>query len=228
MPSTHFVDRSVVARRLNGRSIAIVGSGPGLLGNAPGFVDSHDVVVRVNNYRCTGDVTGFRADVHYSFYGTSIKKTAWSLAHEGVKLCMCKCPNALAINSDWHRRNNRMEGVDFRRIYERRARFWFCDTYIPSLEDFLIHFYLLGGHVPTTGFSAILDVLSFAPKSVYLTGFDFFRSQVHNLNEPWRQKNRDDPICHVPEREAAWLRARVASYPITCDTTLNEILEHLQ
>lgn len=181
--------------------------------------------MRVNNYRCTGAITGFRADVHYSFYGTSIKKTAWVLAHEGVKLCFCKCPNALAIDSDWHRQRGRIDGIDFRRIYERRKKFWFCDTYVPTVEDFLAHFYLLGRHVPTTGFSAILDVLSFAPRSVYLTGFDFFRSGIHNIDEPWREKNLDDPIRHVPEREADWLRARIASYPITCDRALTEALK---
>lgn len=118
-----------------------------------------------------------------------------------------------------------MDGIDFRRIYERRKKFWFCDTYVPPVEDFLCHFRLLGNHIPTTGFSAILDVLSYAPSSVYLTGFDFFRSRIHNINEVWKQKNCDDPIRHVPEREAAWLRARVKSYPITCDETLSKILD---
>jgi hypothetical protein len=141
-----------------------------------------------------------------------------------VKLCYAKCPDALAIDSEWHRARGKMNGVDFRYIYRHRANWWFCDTYVTPLEDFLCHFHLLGNHVPTTGFSAILDVLSYAPRSIYLTGFDFFRSGIHNLNEHWKSKNNGDPIGHVPERELAWLRARVKSYPITCDQTLAKIL----
>lgn len=218
------MDRSGVARRLSGRSVAIVGSGPGVLDNEPGFVDGHEVVIRVNNYQCIGTQTGIRTDVHYSFYGMSIKKTAEELRRDGVYLCMAKCPDAVPIDSEWHRRTGRIDGIDFRRIYQRRALWWFCDTYVPTVEDFMCHFNLLGRHVPTTGFAAILDVLSYAPRSIYLTGFDFFQSGLHNVNERWKQKNRGDPICHVPEREADWLRARVKSYPITCDYTLSEIL----
>lgn len=219
-----FVDRFHVAQRLNGRSVAIVGSGPGVLDNDSGFVDSFDVVIRVNNHRCFNQSTGLRTDIHYSFYGRSIRKSPHELQREGVTLCMCKCPDAFAIDSEWHRIRGRLEGVDFRRIYQRRAAWWFCDTYIPPLEDFLAHFRLLGGHIPTTGFAAVLDVLSYAPKEIYLTGFDFFRSRIHNVNEPWRGKNNDDPICHVPEREFEWLKERIKTYPIKCDRTLAEMM----
>jgi hypothetical protein len=199
-----FLTRSQVRPRFEGKRVAIVGSGPGVLANAPGFIDGHDVVVRVNNYKLSA-AAGFRADVHYSFYGSSIRKSADELRRDGVTLCMCKCPDAQPIESDWHRRNNKMFGVDFRAIYRRRAAWWFCDTSIPSVEEFMTGFDLLGRHVPTTGFAAILDVLSFTPRALYLTGFDFFRSKLHNVDEPWAEKNSDDPIRHVPERELAWL-----------------------
>lgn len=214
-----FVSKSEIRSRFEGRSVAIVGSGPGVLDNSPSVIDRNEVVVRVNNYKLSSP-TGRRTDVHYSFYGNSIKKTEAELKRDGVTLCMCKCPNALAINSDWHRRNGKMTGVDFRWIYQKRARFWFCDTYVPDLADFLETFNLLGGHVPTTGFSAILDVLSCAPRSVYLTGFDFFASGIHNVNERWSEKNTDDPIRHMPELERAWLVANIQNYPITVDAAL--------
>lgn len=218
----YFVGRQDVARLLNGRSVAIVGSGPGVLGNAPGRIDSHDVVVRVNNFKCVDERTGRRTDVFYSFFGRSIKKTHADL--RGVKLCMCKCPNAQFIESEWHRAHNKMVGVDFRRIYAHRAGWWFCPTYVPPVEDFLCTFNMLGRHVPTTGFSAIVDVLSYAPRKIFLTGFDFFRSGVHNLNERWRPGDESDPIGHVPEREAEWLRERMRTYPFECDDTLSSIL----
>lgn len=195
-----------------------------MLDNRKGFVDDHDVVVRVNNYKLSM-AAGARTDVHYSFYGTSIRKTRQELKRDGVTLCMCKCPNAHAIDSEWHQQQRKMIGVDYRPHYERRASFWFCDVYIPTVEEFLVSFEMLGRHVPTTGFSAILDILSFDPASVYLTGFDFFRSGVHNVNERWKVRNSDDPIRHVPEKELAWLAQNALTMPLSFDPQLARIIQ---
>jgi hypothetical protein len=46
-----FSDHAPLREFFSGKRVAIVGSGPGCLDNDPGFVDSHDVVVRVNNYK---------------------------------------------------------------------------------------------------------------------------------------------------------------------------------
>ena len=218
-----FLSRSELRPWFEGKRVALVGSGPGVLDNAIGVIDGHDVVVRVNNYRLS-PAAGIRCDVHYSFYGSSIRKLERELWRDGVRLCICKCPNSQPIESGWHRRNGKMMGVDFRWIYQSRRAWWFCDTYIPETGDFLRGFALLGGHVPTTGFAAILDILSFAPAELNLTGFDFFTSGLHNVSEPWRLKNTDDPIGHVPERELAWLRANRAAYPLGFDQALRLLL----
>jgi hypothetical protein len=215
-----FIERDRVLEVFKGKTVALVGSGPGSLENPRGLVDSHDVVVRVNNYKLF-PATGFRADVHYSFYGSSIRKTAAELKRDGVKLCLCKCPDAKFMDSEWHRRNNKMLGVDFRPIYDRRRGFWFCPTYVPTVEEFMEHFNLLGGHVPTTGFSALLDVLSFEPAHVYMTGFDFFSSKIHNVNERWRKINHTDPIGHVPDAERAWFATNYDKHPLTMDAALS-------
>lgn len=201
-----FVDRSEVSRVFAGKRVAVIGSGPSVLDNAPGFIDSHDVVVRVNNYKLSAP-SGYRTDVHYSFYGTSIHSDRDSMLAEGVKLVMCKCPNDKVMESPWHVLQNKPHGVDFRYIYESRKRWWFCDTYVPDKSEFMDVFHLLGDHIPSTGFSAVLAVLSFEPEIVYMTGFDLFTSRVHNVNEPWRPGNPDDPIGHAPEKELEWLRA---------------------
>jgi predicted O-methyltransferase YrrM len=218
-----FLSRSDLAKVFEGRSVAIVGSGPGVLDNTPGVVDSHDVVVRVNNYRLS-DATGRRTDVFYSFFGNSIRKSAAELKRDGVSLCMCKCPDAMAIHSPWHLERRRLNGVDFRYIYRNRAEWWFCDTYIPETSEFLETFRLLGERVPTTGFSAILAVLSHKPRSVYLTGFDFFSSGIHSVYEPWEERNADDPIRHSPEREMSWLRDNIGKHPITLDPVMHRMI----
>jgi len=215
-----FLERHEVAEQFAGKRVAIVGSAPSVLDNEPGYIDGHDLVVRVNNYKVNSTATGYRTDVFYSFFGTSIRKTAPELSTDGVKLLMCKCPNAHAIDSAWHRQRNKMNGVDFRYIYRNRRHWWFCDTYIPDLDSFLVKFHLLGDRVPTTGFSAILDILSFAPGEVYLTGFDFFMSGIHNVTDHWRPGRADDPIGHAPRRELMWLCQRRHEYPIKCDGRL--------
>jgi len=199
-----FVNFDSVVERFRGKTVAIVGSAPTCLQNEPGYVDGHDVVVRVNNHKC-GERQGFRTDVHYSFYGTSIRKSAEELKREGVKLCMCKLPDAQPLESEWHRMRGKIHGIDYRYIYRNRAPWWFCDTFVPDVPRFIRKFDLLGKHQPSTGFAAILDVLDCGPASVYITGFDFFTSRIHNVDEPWREKNTDDPICHRPDLEAKWL-----------------------
>lgn len=220
-----FVSFSEVQDRLRGKTIAVVGSGPTCLHNAPGFVDSYDLVLRVNNFKL-GEAQGRRCDVFYSFFGGSIKKTASELAAEGVSLCLCKCPNGRPIKSDWHERNGKTNGIDFRYIYRNRALFWFCDTFVPDDAHFLRGFELLGRHIPTTGFAAILDVMQCEPKSFYVTGFDFFASGLHNVDEKWRAGRADDPIGHRPEREFAWIAENCDRYPITFDSALAQRVEN--
>lgn len=214
--------RQQVEERFRGKHVAVVGSGPGVLDNAPGFIDSHDVVVRVNNHRC-GQAQGFRTDVYYSFYGSSIRKTAAELRVEGVDLCLCKCPDAKFMESAWHRKMGKPHGVDFRYIYRDRADWWFCPTYVPPVEEFCAVFDLLGQHIPSTGFSALHLVLSCDPASLHLTGFDFFASRIHNVNESWRPGNPDDPIGHAPELERAWLSKNLDR--VTLDPALTTIMK---
>jgi hypothetical protein len=224
----HFVTFEQVAERFKGKSVAIVGSAPSVLDNAPGLVDSFDVVVRVNNYK-TGAAQGYRCDVHYAFYGASVTKSDDSLKADGVTLCMCKCPNDKPIASEWHQRHNRNNGVDFRYIYQSRATWWFCDTFVPDVPRFMYKFDLLAQHIPTTGFAAVIDVIDCNPSTVYLTGFDFFASRIHNVDERWRPGNPNDPIGHRPEIEAAWIAMNAHRYPMLFDKKLSGIIEyHLQ
>ena len=144
-----FLTFEETAERFRGRSVAIVGSAPSVLDNAPGFVDSHEVVVRVNNFKL-GREQGIRADVHYSFYGNSVRTTLSQMATAGVKLCMCKCPDAKTLDSPWHERTGKIEGVDYRYIYRKREGWWPCDTYIPDVARYLAKYELLGRHIPTT------------------------------------------------------------------------------
>jgi hypothetical protein len=219
-----FVTFAECQNYMRGKRVAVVGSAPSVLHNKLDFIDSHEVVVRVNNFK-VGEAQGFRTDVFYSFFGGSIKKTHAEL--KTARLCMCKLPNSKPLSSEWHESRGKHEGVDYRYIYRRRAGWWFCQTFVPDDDRFLAKFELLGKHQPTTGFAAILDVLACEPAEVYLTGFDFFNSGLHNVDEKWRPKNPDDPIRHRPDLERAWLRENMGHLPVTIDRKLREMLHAL-
>lgn len=225
------VDFKVVREQLRGKTVALVGSAPTVLGNTIGKIDSHEIVVRVNNYKLDDfpnvGPLGVRCDVHYSFYGTSIKKTAAELKRDGVKLCMCKCPNSKPLQSLWHDVRGKTAGIDFTYIYRLRKDFWFCDTFIPDDARFLRNFDLLDCHIPTTGFSGLLDILDCEPRHIYMTGFDFFESGIHNVNEHWRAGDPTDPIGHRPLREKELLHTFVSSFPIELDASLTEAMQRL-
>jgi len=208
-----FIDFEEAGEIFKGKSVAIVGSAPSVLKNEAGFIDSHDIVVRVNNFKLTPQ-TGYRTDVFYSFFGTSIRRIEQHLGE--TYLCMCKCPNDKG--GYW---GNKV--FDFTSIYERRKDWWFCDTFIPSTEHFMEYFNLLDGRIPTTGFNAILDISKFDCE-IYLTGFDFFESGIHRVNERWRPGRKDDPVGHVPHKEKDWILFNKDRF--TFDGRLNDL--HLQ
>jgi hypothetical protein len=222
--SARFVSFDDVRARLRGKTIAVVGSAPSCTENAPGFVDSHDLVLRVNNYK-TGTGQGRRTDIHYSFYGSSIRKTKDELRADGVTLCMCKCPNSSPIESEWHVRMGKPHGIAYQYIYRIRKDFWFCDTFIPTDEHFLETFNCLQRHQPTSGFAAIYDVVKCEPARVFVTGFDFFSSGLHNVTDKWRPGNPDDPIGHRPDFEAMWLFEAANRFPLQLDAKLVALRE---
>ena len=223
MSSINFCSIETVKKAFEGKRVVVVGGAPSSLKNEIGYIDSFDVVVRVNNYKLFPE-TGKRTDVFYSYFGGAIRKTKDELKCDGVYLCICKCPNDKAIESEWHRRHGKMNGVDFRYIYRARKDFWFCDTYVPTIYEFAETFNLLDKHVPTSGFGAIYEVLKHNPKSLYITGFDFFSSGLHNVNEIWSKLNKDDPIGHRPDLELKWLKDNVKNYPIVLDGTLKAMV----
>lgn len=218
-----FVNLDQAKKWIAGKSVILIGSAPSVLDCEPDYIDSKNVIIRVNNFKL-GERQGYRADIHYSFYGTSIRVRRETLQNSGVMLCMCKLPNSKPLQSAWHESNGKICGIDYRYIYENRKEWWWCDTFIPDDQFFLDKFNLLNQHQPTTGFAAILDVLACEPSELELVGYDFFTSGIHNYNEKWTHRNADDPICHRPDLELKWLKENVDKYPITLDKKLKEII----
>ena len=211
----------------SGKRVAIIGSGPSMFDNTMEHIDGHDIIIRVNNYKMRGyeDKVGSRCDYHYSFYGSSIKKTSKELRQDGIKGHLCKCPNDICHMTEWHEKNGKQNGCRFEWIYKNRQDFWIAPVYIPETRHYLQLFNKLNRHVPTTGFACIWEIMNLNPKELYITGFDFFVSKIHNGNEPWRSRNTDDPIKHLPlvEKHIFTRWAKENKY-IKLDDYLKEII----
>jgi len=231
---SNFVDQQYIKSFFKDKRVAIIGSAPSCLDNKGSDINAYDIVVRVNNYKIQGfeDRVGNRTDVFYSFYGSSIKKSREELIKDGVKLCMCKCADADCHTTNWHKKHGKEKGGNFGWIYRARQNFWFCDTYIPTREQYMKFFDLLGGHVPTTGFASILEILETEAKEIYVTGFTFFEPMskgapvIHNITDSWKtDKNIDDPVRHLPNLEKKILKDYYLSgkYPLEVDSKIKEL-----
>ena len=187
---------------LAGRRVVILGSAPSVLKNNGDFIDNFDIIIRLNNYKIYGyrSHVGSRTDIYYSFFGKSIKKTNEELKEDGTRWIMCKYPNA---NFTAHNGGKIEPGIsdNCKWVYDFRRDWFKLPTWIPTIKQFKKNFDLLN-RIPTTGVSCILDVLKFKPKSIYITGFDFFDSMIHNTNEAW--KPGDGNHDHAREKELVY------------------------
>ncbi len=217
----YLLTRNDLAEQFAGKRVVVVGSAPSCLHNTKEEIEDYDEIVRVNNYKTKGydkrgrwydytEKVGERTDYHFSFYGGSIRKTQEDL--KGIKAHLCKCPNDECHVTSWHIRNRQKQGGDFRPLYRRREGFWIAPVYIPNLDDYLKLFDRLGRHVPSTGLYAIYELMLARPKELYITGFDFMTSILHNVDERWLKGRQDDPIKHDWEGEKIQIRKWILNH----------------
>ena len=219
------LSKNDIVNIFKGKRVVVIGSAPSVLKNDGRHINGFDYVIRINNYKIDGfeKRVGTRTDVFYSFFGSSIKKKREDLKRDGVKFCMCKCPDAFCFEHKYEK-DPKNRGSDYRWIYENRKSWWFTPVYIPTLKQFMTIFKLMGNHVPTTGFSCVYELIECKPKELYVTGFDGFTSHIHNVNEHWRQKNLDDPIRHMPQVEMQFLKEFAKEFNfVSLDKTIQDL-----
>jgi hypothetical protein len=176
------IKEAEIKQFIEGKRVIILGGAPTVKKTNERFTNDFDIIVRMNNYIHFNSI--FRTDLYYSYFGRDIKKEIEELKFEDCRYIMCKYPNAVFTE---HMDGHEIQGVseDFSWVYEYRKNWFGIPYYVPYLETFIENFRRLN-RIPTTGMSAILDVLRFKPRELYIAGFDFFASKIHH-GKPWKE-----------------------------------------
>ena len=195
------------------KKVIILGSAPSVVETQADFINNFDIVVRLNNYKFFNECK--RVDVYYSYFGMSIKKTSDDIINDNVKLIMCKYPLC-----DW---GNAIEGHsgNWTNVYKNK-RYKAVDYYIPINEYFKRNYNLLK-RIQTTGLASILDILRFKPSFIYISGFDFFTSKKHNINEAWK----DGDGNHDLEKEKCLIKMMLYFGLIDADNNIKNIVRDI-
>lgn len=171
-----------VNKFINNKKILVLGSARCVAHLTTSFMEDFEIIVRCNNYKHFNECR--RVDIYYSFLGGSIKKSIDDIISDGTKFIFCRCPD---MDFSQHVGGKYIPGRSFdaRPLYKHRREkcFFRIPYYIQTFKNYR-HNYHLCDRLLSTGVSAIVDVLRYDPKYVYIAGYDFFTQLFHNTNEP--------------------------------------------
>lgn len=180
-------------------SLAIVGNA-GYLAELPqgAQIDGHNLVLRMNNFQVAGyeRQVGARTDIYLTTFHRDVKLTNPAL--RPAKIIVASVPNNL--RRDRSRGVLHAHGVQITAGLHQLQK---SQAYVPAWDYFLAKKGLTGKY-PTSGAMAIFLATEFlAPRcrSIYLTGFSFFRGKSHYFSE-----QTISPRNHDMEREEGVLR----------------------
>jgi hypothetical protein len=174
------------AKLVSGKTVAIVGPARTILGKKLGaHIDAHDLVVRFNDTfdlpsrrELTADI-GSRTDILYCNQVILKEIGARALAYPGLQVIVCT-NNSLSFSLA-------SEPVLARHTPPPTVRV--VQAASATLSTWL------AGNWARTGMVGILDVLSFGPRRLFISGMTFYHGGGHLLAPETRelhpQKNRD-------------------------------------
>lgn len=190
-----------------GKSVLVLGSAQCVASLDPAFMESFDIIVRCNNHKNFNECT--RTDIYYSFLGGSIKKSMEDIIADGAKFVFCRNPN---MDFSAHVGGKYIPGhsIDATAIYEHRFRIeWFkIPYYIQSYKNYRRNYCLIN-RLLTTGVSAIIDVLRYDPIRLYVAGFDFFTTLIHNVDEPCNMNTGHDFTGEFNLVKKLWIKGKI-------------------
>jgi hypothetical protein len=189
-------------------SLAIVGNAGYLSEIDQGdYLDSHDLVLRMNNFRTAGyeRQVGQKLDVFISTFHSDVDLTNPALNE--ARFIVASVPNngSKPRNSSLNYRHARFIARGLRTLGRDTA-------YVPEEAYFLSLRKTLGSY-PTTGAMALLLAIDFllpVCSRIYVTGFSFFTGRTHYFSG-----QHITPTNHNPSRERDLLSRRVAPHLLT-------------
>ncbi len=186
-------------------TIAIVGNAGYLAGIEQGdYIDSHDLVVRMNNFLTAGyeRQVGSKLDVFLTTFHTDIELKRPEL--NSARLIVASVPFNWARRRSNTLKHRHAEFITLGLSQLRRREAYVPDaTYFHSLQVSL-------GSYPTTGAMGLLLAVDFllpVCERLYITGFSFFEGQSHYFGS-----QRIVPTNHNVEREQVLLFRRLAPH----------------
>lgn len=200
----NLVDDNYMMDFFKDKTVMVLGSAPNVTTTKADFMESFDLIVRVNNYSHFNECK--RTDVYSSFFGKSIRKAAIEILCDGCKLLMAKCPQEEIVCKNVDGSINDLLSANYAWIYSYRLE-WFekagLPLYIQPVKNFCEANEKIG-QICTTGVSTILDIMRYEPKKLYFAGFDFAMSGLHDINKKMRFKPYPD--VHFFEKEFYLMR----------------------
>jgi hypothetical protein len=207
---------------LRGATLAIVGNA-GYLGDLDQgeHIDSHRLVLRMNNFRTRGfeRQVGARTDIFFTNFYHDVDVTNPEV--RPARFVVASVPNNFARGPGReliHRHGEHIT-VGLAKMDRRQV-------YAPGGEFLLAQRRRIGKY-PTTGAMAIFLATEFLLRvcgAVYITGFSFFRGRSHYMSE-----RQVVPINHDVAREellvAERLLPHVRAGRVTLDPTMSAILK---
>jgi hypothetical protein len=210
------------ATYLKGKRIALVGPAPHMTGSKQGeLIDSYDRVAKIGKaFQMSGDIcddVGKRIDILYNILND----------HNGARAAGELNPEELKNQIDWLCSSNgyffrcKLRHAIFQRKNKGQVPFHIIDRqYHNEFQQ------EVGGWL-NSGFVAILDLLYYDIKELYITGITFFSEKDDNYYIPqYRDPSLVVEGCYDTE---AQLKAMKRLYKqddrIKCDAVLKKILE---
>jgi hypothetical protein len=216
------------SKLVSGKTVAIVGPARTILGKKRGaHIDAHDLVVRFNDtfdlpsrHALTDDI-GTRTDILYCNQVVLKQVGARALSYPGLQAIVCT-NNSLSFTLASEPQLARHAPPPTVRVVQAAST---------TLSRWL------RGNWARTGMIGILDVLSFGPSRLFITGMTFYHGGGHVLapetSELHPQKNRDGSSSVSPsgqghdsylELEIMRDLAREYAAVVELDETLTELL----
>lgn len=209
------------------KKVAIVGGADSVLNDKLGkFIDSFDVVVRINNglipIPMQKDYIGEKTDfLFHSFY---VRNNDAGSSPIDIDLFSKKVNNMIIFANNYKCSIYSLRNfIYFIKITKNKLKFSQINK-----KQFFENKNILHPFGATTGFSAINTILNCKPKELYITGFTFFKTPH---NSAYRTFKKDEPIfqsgSHNAEEEYKYIKKLYYENKniIKVDKTLLKIFE---